>query len=200
MKRSSKAKLLLLGLGGAASPIVAPQTAVAYQIFGGSCHFNLFNWQVKYKNQTGGSGYWWTDGALPGASKWNLTTHDGPYLTSVTSGAFDVSVKTFNSSGSPTGYFNENRSAQGGGVTCSDGNSSWSDATIWLNTSVGATWVTNKRTAVGVHEWGHAFGMKDLPQSGCGTKDSMMQGGIYSYDNCGWVAPRSDDVNGVAFY
>jgi hypothetical protein len=51
------------------------------------------------------------------------------------------------------------------------------------------------------HEWGHAYGLRDLPAVNCNaTKNGLMHGGAWAYDNCGWIGPVQDDHNGVNFY
>lgn len=204
MNRRTICLLATVSLG---SSIVIPagdKRASAYGLFGGSCHFVLSALQENYSNQSGsGNSVWWTDNAIGGAGRWNTSTpsHHAPlFWQGTTSGASDTAIKTYYEVGGAFALVNENRSTQTGGITCADGNSRWTNATIWFNTAWGSTWPAFKRQANGVHEWGHTYGLKDLPQTGCGTKDGMMQGGAWAYDACGWFYPRPDDLTGINFY
>lgn len=185
-------KLGLAALVAGTSVAIVPDVASAYSLYGNNCRYDP-------KNDDDGLGIGFNstnfnqarrDATEDGAARWNAKVTPQFTIVSYGSSTRDLRVDF-------------SRLGAGGPVA---------QTTVWCGTSYytqdprfewnldfthpSPTFRRNSITAI--HEIGHSYGLDHNFTSGCDTKTAglMFTPSSSKYDECGWIDPTTDDVNG----
>lgn len=124
-------------------------------------------------------------------SRWDATYANGYFYETTSTSDDDVVVLA--------AYYGANGYVAWVAGSC-DAWSIWNDPLYlrWNRTYMESKTSTQKYM-VGIHEFGHVYGLWHNQTSGCnsGTAGLMYTPALDKYASCGWTSPTGDDVNGV---
>lgn len=173
-----------------ASSMSSMSTTSAYVFNPGGCRWSGSSPSIWYNFLSVTAPYQTATSAAAGA--WNATSAPGAFFKAPTGQTVNVWVYD--------NYYGLNGSVAWVSGSCGS-NDIWNSplSLQWNQTYLDDDTASLKQ-AVGVHEFGHVYGLWETTHSDCHNQvwhGAMMRGGEWAWTTCGWNTPKVDDVAGV---